>query len=68
MAVGSGVLAINEKMNKVESDLRKEISAVREQAARFEGATAATLQQHSLQLQQLSVQLQQLLQLMLEKK
>eukprot|EP00887_Chlorella_sp_A99_P005189 scaffold1.g5189.t1 len=53
-------LGVGEKLNKLEMNvkklginLREEITAAREQAARFEGATTATLQQHSALLQEL---------------
>eukprot|EP00887_Chlorella_sp_A99_P004703 scaffold4.g4703.t1 len=82
LAAAGAAWTVGEKIHLLGRDLRQQIATAREQAARFEGATTATLQQHSAllqqnsallqensaQLQQNSVQLQELLQVVRDKK
>lgn len=61
LGVAGGTWAIANSIGKVELSLTKDMSDMREQAARFEGFTAATLKHHGELLQELKSGQQELL-------
>lgn len=67
-AAATAAWAIQSSLRSVEKELSEKITAAREKAALFEGATGAQLEQLGTQQQELGKQQQELLQLMREKK
>ena len=60
-SIGKVELSLTKDMSVMRSDMHKDMSDMREQAARFEGFTAATLKHHGELLQELKSGQQELL-------